>query len=241
MVTLQPMQVAADNREPWSMALDECGYFSMFSVLASHECDELLTRLSPSRIRRSRAGARHLMSDPAVHALANDPRLRDIAAIGLGSDPVPFRATLFEKSGDSNWLVVWHQDTALPLAQRFESSEWGPWSEKEGVHYAHAPAWALARILAIRVHLDDSHAENGPLRVIPGSHRRGVLSDDEVFQLAHREAGADCCVDRGGILAMRPLLIHSSPKAITNEPRRVLHLEYADSLELSPEVRLAVA
>jgi hypothetical protein len=40
---------------------------------------------------------------------------------------------------------------------------------------------------------------------------------------------------------MRPLLIHASSKAQTAEPRRVLHIEYADSLELMPGIQLAVA
>jgi hypothetical protein len=40
---------------------------------------------------------------------------------------------------------------------------------------------------------------------------------------------------------MRPLLIHSSGKARTDAPRRVLHIEYADSLDLAPGIRLAVA
>jgi hypothetical protein len=40
---------------------------------------------------------------------------------------------------------------------------------------------------------------------------------------------------------MRPLLIHASSKARNNEPRRVLHIEYADSLDLAPGIRLAIA
>ena len=48
-------------------------------------------------------------------------------------------------------------------------------------------------------------------------------------------------VPRGGVLAMRPLLVHSSSKARANEPRRVLHLEYADALDLWPGLRLAIA
>jgi hypothetical protein len=39
---------------------------------------------------------------------------------------------------------------------------------------------------------------------------------------------------------MRPLLIHPSPKAESVEPRRVLHLEYAESLDLAEGMRLAV-
>jgi ectoine hydroxylase-related dioxygenase (phytanoyl-CoA dioxygenase family) len=154
---------------------------------------------------------------------------------------VPFRATLFEKSGQSNWLVVWHQDTALPLAGRFDAPDWGPWSEKAGVLYAHAPAWALRRVLALRVHLDESSLNNGPLRIIPGSHELGVLSDDDVFRLAKERPAVDCVASRGSVLAMRPLVIHSSPKAQTGESRRVLHLEYANSLDLAAGVRLAVA
>ena len=129
----------------------------------------------------------------------------------------------------------------MPLCERFEAVGWGPWSLKAGICYAHAPTFALERIVALRVHLDASRADNGPLRVIPGSHRRGVLSDDEVFAVAHRQSHVECLVERGGVLAMRPLLIHSSPKAESPEPRRVLHLEYAESLRLAEGIRLAVA
>ena len=136
--------------------------------------------------------------------------------------------------------MAWHQDTALPLACRFEAAGWGPWSEKAGVLYAHAPAWALSRIVALRVHLDASARENGPLRVVPGSHEAGVLTDKEVFAYVRDHSQVECLAQRGGVLAMRPLLIHSSSKARASAPRRVLHIEYADSLDLEPGIRLAV-
>jgi ectoine hydroxylase-related dioxygenase (phytanoyl-CoA dioxygenase family) len=114
------------------------------------------------------------MSNPAVAAFARDSRLIEMASEWLGSRARPFRATLFEKSSQSNWLIPWHQDTALPLESKFDEPGWGPWSEQAGVHYAHAPAWALSLVIALRVHLDPSNAENGPLRVIAGSHLAGV-------------------------------------------------------------------
>jgi len=216
------------------------GFWNSPGVFSAEECAALADELAAGEIGRSRAGARHLMRVSAVESLANDERLLRIARAALGP-AIPFRATLFEKSGESNWLVVWHQDTALPLAERFDLPGWGPWSAKCGILYAHGPTWALERILALRVHLDDSTAENGPLLVIPDSHKLGVLSDDEVFQVAHSRSPAVCVVPRGGVLAMRPLLIHSSQKAVSPEPRRVLHLEYAASLDLAQEIRLAVA
>jgi len=219
--------------------MEDAGYWIEPNVLAEPECDEIIAALSG--LLRSRAGARHLMSNPTVAALANSDRLLRIVRCVLGREAVPFRATLFEKSATANWLVVWHQDTVLPLESRFVDSEWGPWSLKDGVHYAHAPTWALLRVLALRVHLDASTSENGPLRVIPGSHALGVLTDEQVFLIAKREQPIECTVPRGGVLVMRPLLIHSSSKAQAEEPRRVLHIEYADRLDLSPSIRLAVA
>jgi ectoine hydroxylase-related dioxygenase (phytanoyl-CoA dioxygenase family) len=213
------------------------GFDILEGVLSPESCDSLRAELTSS----SRAGSRHLMSHPAVRALAQSPALLELARSWAGPDAVPYRATLFDKSGTRNWLVVWHQDTTLPLASRSESTEWGPWSVKEGVTTAHAPTWALANIVALRIHLDDSTAGNGPLRVIPGSHRDGVLSDEDVFRTARERTAVDCVVRRGGVLRMRPLLIHGSSKSVRPEPRRVLHLEYAASLEIGAGMRLVVA
>jgi ectoine hydroxylase-related dioxygenase (phytanoyl-CoA dioxygenase family) len=182
-----------------------------------------------------------MMSNPAVNEIAHDVRPLQIARRALGSPAVPFRATLFTKSGTANWLIPWHQDTALPLAAPFDDPEWSSWSEKKGISYAHAPAWALSRVVALRVHLDASTSENGPLRVVPGSHRAGVLTDREVSDYVSSHSPTTCLVPRGGILLMQPLLIHSSSKAQSDAPRRVLHIEYSDSLDLKSGIRLAVA
>ena len=219
----------------------DTGFWVEDNIFSASECDSLLQALTHMGLKRGRAGARHLMSHPAIAALAADARLLNIARQALGAHAVPYRATLFEKSGHANWLVVWHQDTALPLASRFGAPDWGPWSTKAGIIYAHAPTQALARVLALRIHLDASTSENGPLRVIAGSHVCGVMTDEQVFTYASAHASVECLVPRGGVLAMRPLLIHSSSKARTAAARRVLHIEYADSLALGLGIRLAIA
>jgi hypothetical protein len=194
-----------------------------------------------SSLARTRAGARHVLAIPAVRDMANDQRLLDLAARGLGSAPIPFRATLFDKSPASNWLVAWHQDTALPLRNRVDDSAWGPWSTKAGVLYAHAPAFVLEQIVALRVSVDDSTPLNGPLRVLPGSHDRGVLTEAEIADVVRAIAPAECTVDAGGVIAMRPLTVHASSKSRSDRPRRVLHIEYAARLDIAPGVTLAVS
>ncbi len=219
------------------------GFWIKENIFSDNECLRLLDSISRSRLKRSQAGVRNLMKDLTVANVARDQRLLDIAKRALGScnDPIPYRAILFEKSINARWLVVWHQDKVLPMERVFDSQEWGPWSRKADVNYANAPEWALSRVVAIRVHLDSSCSNNGPLRLIPKSHLAGVMSEAEVLAYAHRHQAFECHVERGGVLAMYPLLVHASAKPYSNEPRRVLHLEYSDSLDLAPGIRLAIA
>lgn len=217
------------------------GFAMVPGVVDAEEVSRLVEEMASFKMGKSRAGMRHAMRCPAVAAMAQDARLRGIAQHILGQGAVPFRATLFDKSREANWLVAWHQDTALPLREKREAPGWGPWSVKDGVTYAHAPASALERVVALRVHLDDSTPENGPLRVLPGTHRMGVLSDEEIQQLARSVAPVECCVGRGGVVAMRPLVVHASSKSRSEAPRRVLHIEYVASGWLADGLRMAIA
>ncbi len=149
--------------------MSSVGFSIHGSVLSPIECERLVASLADTV--RSRAGARHLMRHPAVMTIAADQRLLDLAREWAGPDAVPYRATLFDKSVSSNWLVSWHQDTALPLRVRSHDPRWGSWSTKAGIIHAQAPAVELERIVALRLHPDPSTRENGPLRVVPG---RGV-------------------------------------------------------------------
>jgi ectoine hydroxylase-related dioxygenase (phytanoyl-CoA dioxygenase family) len=216
------------------------GFAIIPGVVSECEIADLRAVLDRSELRRSRAGMRHALRNAGVAALARDSRLIAMAQEVLGTAALPFRATLFDKSRTSNWLVVWHQDTALPLREKREAPGWGPWSIKDGVNYAHAPASVLEQVLALRPHLDDSMAENGPLRVLPGTHSLGVLSDEALHDLSTKTVAIDCTVPRGGILVLRPLVVHSSSKSQSNVPRRVLHMECATSLVLHDGLRLEV-
>jgi ectoine hydroxylase-related dioxygenase (phytanoyl-CoA dioxygenase family) len=219
----------------------EKGFNVMPRVFSSAECDSLLDGIINGSISRGRAGVRNLMRNAVVRTVSEDDRLVSIAKRFLGNNAIPFRATLFAKSGRANWLVIWHQDTVLPIERRIEADHWGPWSTKAGVLFAHAPRWALDKVIALRIHLDDSTVLNGPLRVIPGTHALGVLPESKVIRIAHAQNSIDCICEKGGVIAMRPLLIHASSKVIHDMPRRVLHIEYTDSLDFTDDVRIAIA
>lgn len=225
----------------WVELVRESGYAVIPEVFRPKETTELLEELKSPNLPRSKAGVRHAMKVPAVAEMARKAALLGIAREILGEGAFPFRATLFDKSATANWLVVWHQDTALPLKERLEIAGWGPWSVKDGVRYAHAPASPLEQVVALRLHLDDSTSENGPLRVLPGTHTLGVLTDDQIHGLSQKISEAECLVPHGGILAMRPLVVHASSKAQNEMPRRVLHIEYSTPDSLADGLELAIA
>jgi hypothetical protein len=210
------------------------GYEIIPDVLSTSEVERLVASLDIVPLDRSRAGARHLLRHPPIEAVARSAPLTSIASRILGGAARPHSATLFDKSPQANWLVAWHQDTALPMRERSDAPGWGPLSEKGGVLYARAPACVLSAVVALRIHLDDSTHDNGPLRVIPRSHRLGVLTDEQIFGLAARSTPETCLVGRGGVIAMYPLLIHCSSKVLSDAPRRVIHIEYSTRTGGSP-------
>ena len=97
---------------------------------------------------------------------------------------------------------------------------------KGGVPHVRPPAEVLARMLAVRVHLDDCGGQDGRLRVLPGSHRHGLLKDAGILGWP-KEAAFTCAVRRGDAILMRPLLLHASSAAAEPAGRRVIHIEFA--------------
>ena len=161
---------------------------------------------------------RHIASLPTVTHLANEI---------LGSEGRVVRSILFDKSPGSNWDVAWHQDVTIAVQERHELPGFGPWSIKGGVTCVQPPAAVLENMVTIRLHLDDCGPENGPLLVIPDSHRRGVIAI-ETLDVAQCERDAVACTaDQGAALLMRPLLLHASKKSLVQQHRRVLHLDFA--------------
>lgn len=84
-------------------------------------------------------------------------------------------------------------------------------------------------IVAFRVHLDDCDESNGALRVVSGSHRLGRLASSAAMKERDRCGECSVAVPRGGVMVMRPLLLHASSKASNDAPRRVLHYVFGPS------------
>jgi hypothetical protein len=166
---------------------------------------------------------------PAVSSLARSTEVLGRIQEILGPKAFPVRGIFFDKTLTTNWNLPWHQDLTIAVQSRIDMPGFGPWTRKANIPHAHAPAELLERMVTIRLHLDDTGAGDGPLRVLPGSHRAGKLSGPDISRWASGSHGSavDCVVSAGGAVIMRPLLLHASASRTSAGHRRVIHLEYA--------------
>ncbi|MBB5032560.1 phytanoyl-CoA dioxygenase family protein [Prosthecobacter vanneervenii] len=203
-------------------SLDADGYVIVPNVLDDSACDGLRSALGDA----TGAGSRGMLHIPVVADLAQNI-LAGLVRPHLPSDPVPVRGIYFDKRPETNWLVAWHQDLTLALRAPVESPGFGPWSVKDGVPHVQPPVPLLEQMLAVRLHLDDANAENGALRVLPGTHRLGRLSAESIQQCRETHCEVLCEARAGDVLLMRPLLLHASSRSTSTSRRRVLHVEFA--------------
>ncbi|MCF1716206.1 phytanoyl-CoA dioxygenase family protein [Flavihumibacter sp. RY-1] len=105
-----------------------------------------------------------------------------------------------------------------------ELEGFGPWTIKQNQFAVQPTSKILEDNFTIRIHLDSATAENGALRVIPGSNTNGIVRPDEIN---HQHLEQTCSVDAGGVMLMKPLLLHASGRTINNRRRRVVHIEFS--------------
>ncbi len=166
-------------------------------------------------------------SHPLVAALLEQPSVRDLVEEALGPEAKAVRAIAFDKTGDANWFVPWHQDRTIAVDRRDGRADVINWTFKAGVTHCEAPAEFLSRMLTLRWHLDLIGPADGGLRVLPGSHTKGRLAMEEIHLLALETPAVELAVSAGTVLAMRPLLVHGSRRRTTQGHRRILHVELA--------------
>jgi Phytanoyl-CoA dioxygenase (PhyH) len=206
-------------------AIERDGFVIVPELVVSAGIEALAAALEKES-RPGRAGRRNVLRNEAVRRLAAAGPVRDAAAAVLGPGCGAVRAILFDKNADANWHVVWHQDTTVAVEAKVSAVDYGPWSVKDGVPHVRPPLSVLEAMAAVRLHLDACREADGPLNVLPASHRTGFLAPEAIDAWRSRAPAYACVVERGGLLVMRPLLLHASPRTLRGNSRRILHVEY---------------
>ena len=204
-------------------ALTSEGFVIVHDVLDASECATIAGNARAAETVS--AGTRRLLDLPWCGSLANRLRAGRLCGV-VPTDYVAVQCTYFEKSKTRNWLVPIHQDLSIPVKERRDAPGFCGWSEKEGELFVQAPPDLLSQLMAVRVHLDPCHEEDGPLQVVPGSHALGILAPKASAEARSELGSKACIVGVGDALVMRPLLLHASSKATGASLRRVLHFVF---------------
>jgi ectoine hydroxylase-related dioxygenase (phytanoyl-CoA dioxygenase family) len=198
-----------------------------FAMIPSCLTEDLVAAFC-NEFGENQASQRNILAISCVRSLAQSLFMRQTVELILGKGCFAVRGIFFNKTEEANWKVTWHQDLTIAVRERINLEGFGPWSSKDDVLHVQPPDEIMNSMLAIRVHLDESCADNGPLRVISASHKMGRLPPEQVTELAEGKAET-CCVPKGGAFLMKPMLLHASSKCTAPKPRRVIHLEFANS------------
>jgi hypothetical protein len=196
------------------------GFALVCNALARERIDHLEAFIEP--LSSTKPGTRCLLDRQWCQQLASEFQMSAELSGFIPQDFVAIQCTLFEKTTKNNWLVPVHQDLSVPVAQRQALAGWGTWTQKEGTTFVQPPVSLLEQLVAVRLHLDDCSAQDGPLAVVPGSHRQGIISPE--LGVVLRTSEHTCTASVGDALVFKPLLLHRSSKATGTSRRRVLHL-----------------
>ena len=215
-------------------ALRESGFLVLPRVFGPQDLEYLETALSlvpradGVRHRGETYAIRNLLEVcPAVRNLAESSEIRSLVEPVLGNYAFPVRGLLFDKTAEANWLVPWHQDMTICVVEKREVPGYGPWSIKAGQWHVQPPIAVLEGMLSVRVHLDHCDESNGALRVIPSTHNQGRLNPDAIRYAEEKSGISICSVESGGVLLLRPLLVHASSAASNPVHRRVVHIDFS--------------
>src|SRR5271165_481163 len=122
--------------------IEENGFAVVPRCLSEQTVEHLCRHLGDNK-----HAERNLLQDSVVRELAVSESARQTVATILGGECFSVRGILFNKTPDSNWKVVWHQDRTIAVRERRETPHFGPWSVKAGVTHVQPPAEVMARML----------------------------------------------------------------------------------------------
>ena len=135
------------------------------------------------------------------------------------------KSIYFDKPPNANWFVAYHQDITISVDKKVKMPGFNSWTVKHEQFSVQPPVSILENNFTVRIHLDDTTDNNGALRVIPGSHLKGISRTDKINCISDGEV--ICNVPRGGVMLMRPLLLHASGKSTSQSRRRVIQIEFS--------------
>ncbi|GEM50738.1 phytanoyl-CoA dioxygenase [Empedobacter brevis NBRC 14943 = ATCC 43319] len=224
--------------------IENLGFTTINNIYSDEEVEKIIETInqvetSKDTFRKSAdlfAIRQFLKEIPETQKLIFNPKLNEIIEKLFGQNYFVVKSIYFDKPETSNWYVSYHQDLTISVDQKIELENFSPWTTKQNQFAVQPPIEILENIFTIRIHLDETDENNGALRVVEKSHLKKIYRPETIDWETEKEV--TCNVEKGGIMIMKPLILHSSSKTTNNKKRRVIHIEFSD-IDLPNELNWA--
>ena len=220
------------NYEKNKIELEENGFSVLTNLYSENEINRILACIENAEQdgnsflkTKDLFAIRQLIKNvPELTDLLFNKKLNELVSNISESDYFLTKAIYFDKPSESNWFVAFHQDLSISVDKKADLNDYINWTFKKGQNGVQPPIKILQDTITIRIHLDQTEKDNGALKVIPKSHLRGIIRADSKDWNTENEL--ICEVEKGGIMLMKPLILHASNRTINGKKRRVIHLEF---------------
>lgn len=220
----------------------EKGFTVINDIFSAQEIENIAALIqdmdgSNDTFRRSQdlfAIRQFLKEIPEVTNFIFNDRIKTIIKEIFGEKYFSVKSIYFDKPEKSNWYVAYHQDLTISVDRKIDVPNFGPWTTKQNQFAVQPPLNILENVYTIRIHLDDTDEDNGALKIVPKSHAKGIYRPETIDWKVESEE--ICKVEKGGVMIMKPLLLHGSNRTTNGKKRRVIHIEFSD-IELPQELQ----
>ncbi len=210
------------------------GFVTIPGIYTSQEIDTILDTINSANsenpnFKKSNglfAIRQFLKEIPETKEPIFNSQLKNIISNLFGDHFFVVKSIYFDKPEQSNWFVSYHQDLTISVDKKLDIPQYTLWTVKQNQYAVQPPMAILNSIYTVRIHLDDTNEHNGALKVIPGSHKKEIYRPETIDW--GKETKTTCDVEKGGIMIMRPLLLHSSERTTNHHKRRVIHIELSN-------------
>lgn len=222
--------------------IEHTGFVTINNVFSDGEVEKILQLINQADTSRTTfrksadlfAIRQFFKEEPEIGNLILNDEFKLLIYGLFGSDYFIVKSIYFDKPEQSNWFVSYHQDLTISVDKKVELDDYSKWTVKQYQFSVQPPLDILKQIYTVRIHLDDTNENNGALKVVPGSHLKGVYRSEDINW--SNETEHICEVPKGGVMIMKPLLLHSSSRTTNNNKRRVIHIEFCNQ-ELHEELK----
>lgn len=229
------------NLQNHKNSIQENGFTVINNIFSNEEIErisEVIQNIDTSKetFRKSEdlfAIRQFLKEIPEVKDLIFNDKIKNVIKEIFGEKYFVVKSIYFDKPEKSNWYVAYHQDLTISVDKKLELPNFGPWTTKQNQFAVQPPLNILENIFTIRIHLDDTDEKNGALKVVKKSHSKGIYRPETIDWNVETEE--ICNVEKGGVMIMKPLILHGSNRTTNGQKRRVIHIEFSD-MELPEEL-----